>query len=365
MRRVVPILFIPLILVVLAVSTYQVFAQSDEEQEPVTVVTKEIEPFVFIDGDEVSGFSIDLWHALAQEAGVDFEFEIVSTVQEQIDAVENEQAAAAVAAISITNERETRIDFSHRYFQSGLGILTRTGGSFPLLNTFRTALSPNMLRLLALLAVTILIAAHIIWIMERRRNPEFPRPYFKGVWEGVWWAAATVTTVGYGDITPLGKLGRLFGMLWMFIGLFIIANFTAGVSSQLTVQRLQGVINGPDDLRGKSVVTVDGSTADEWLADKRIGHQTVDTIEEAYALLDDDAVQAVVYDRPVLLYYAHLNDDKGYFVTDDAFSRESYGIAFPHGSPLREDMNRALLKLAENGTYDQIYDKWYGVAFDQ
>jgi ABC-type amino acid transport substrate-binding protein len=35
----------------------------------------------------------------------------------------------ALAAISITADRETRIDFSHRYFESGLGILTRSGGS--------------------------------------------------------------------------------------------------------------------------------------------------------------------------------------------------------------------------------------------
>ena len=35
----------------------------------------------------------------------------------------------ALAAISITADRETRIDFSHRYFESGLGILMRSGGS--------------------------------------------------------------------------------------------------------------------------------------------------------------------------------------------------------------------------------------------
>ncbi len=365
MRRVIPVLIIPLISAVLALSTYQVFAQSDEDKEPVKVVTKEIEPFVFVDGEDVSGFSIDLWNALALEAGINYEYEIVSTVQEQIDAVESERAEAAIAAISITNEREERIDFSHRYFETGLGILTHTGSTSPLLDTFRIALSPNMLRLLAFLVITILIAAHIIWLMERRRNPEFPRPYFRGVWEGIWWAAATVTTVGYGDRTPIGKLGRLFGMFWMFTGLFIIANFTAGVSSQLTVQRLQGIITGPDDLRGKSVVTVGGSTADQWLIDNRIGHQTVDTVEEAYALLDDGAVQAVVYDRPVLLYHAQVNDDKGYFVTDNSFSKEHYGIVFAQGSPLREDINRALLKLTENGTYDLIHDKWYGLAFDQ
>jgi ABC-type amino acid transport substrate-binding protein len=338
----------------------RLLAQDDQTPQAITVVTKEIEPFVFVDGEEVSGFSIDLWQALALELGLPFEFEIVTTVQEQLDAVEQEQADVAVAAISITAERERQVDFSHRYFESGLGILAHSGGSTTLLDSFRLALSPNLLRLFIFLLLTILIAGHVIWLIERRRNEEFPQTYLKGVWEGIWWAAVTVTTVGYGDRTPIGRLGRLFGMFWMFAGLFIIANFTAGVTSQLTLETLQGVIQGPEDLPGKQVVTVAGSTSDVWLANEGIGHQTVPTIEEAYELLDSGEVDAVVYDHPVLLYYTLQHPDKGYIVAGEVFNEEDYGMAFPHGSPLREEVNRALLKLVENGTYRNIYTKWYG-----
>jgi ABC-type amino acid transport substrate-binding protein len=348
------------LIVLPAVLDDELLAQDGQNPEAVTVVTKDIEPFVFVDGQEVSGFSIDLWQALALELGVPFEFEIVTTVQEQLDAVEQNQADVAIAAISITAEREKQVDFSHRYFESGLGILTHTGGGTPLLDSFRLALSPNLLRLFVFLVLSILIAGHVIWLIERRRNDEFPQAYLKGVWEGIWWAAVTVTTVGYGDRTPIGRLGRLFGMFWMFAGLFIIANFTAGVTSQLTLQTLRAMINGPEDLPGKQVVTVAGSTSDVWLEDRGIGHRTVPTIEEAYDLLDSGRVDAVVYDHPVLLYYTLQNPDKGYIVAGEVFNEEDYGMAFPHGSPLREEVNRALLTLLENGTYDQIYTKWYG-----
>ena len=221
-----------------------------------------------------------------------------------------------------------------------------------------------MLRLFAFLILSILVAGHFIWLIERRRNPEFPQTYLKGVWEGIWWATITVTTVGYGDKVPTGRLGRIFGMVWVFAGLFIIANFTAGVTTQLTLQTLNGIIKGPEYLRGKDVVTVAGSTSDAWLNNERIGHRTVETIEEAYGLLDSGSVQAIVYDHPVLLYYALQNEDKGYIVPGEAFNKEDYGIAYPTGSPLREDINRALLTLLENGTYEQIYSKWYGYGDD-
>ena len=366
MRRIAAGLSISITLILfLTVTGHQMLAQSEQREQPIAVVIKEIEPFVFVDGENVSGFSIDLWQALALEAGYDYEYEIVNGVQDQLNAMETNQANVAIAAISITAEREKNVDFSHRYFESGLGILTHAGNSTPLLDSFRLAFSPTLLRLFTFLVISIVIAGHIIWLIERRRNPEFPQTYLRGVWEGIWWAAVTVTTVGYGDKTPTGRIGRLFGMFWMFAGLFIIANFTAGVTSQLTLQGLQGVINGPEDLAGKQVVTVAGSTSDAWLLEKRIGHRAVDTIEEAYELLDSGTFQAVVYDYPVLLYHALQNEDKGYIVPGEAFNKEDYGIAFPTGSPQREEINRALLLLIENGTYDQIYAKWYGEAFTQ
>ena len=365
MRLIASILLISILTVLLTVSGFQALAQSEENQEPLKVATKEIKPFVFVVDGKVSGFSIDLWEALALETGLEFEYVIVTTVQEQLDAVQNNDADIAIAAISITEEREKRIDFSHEYFLSGLGILTNINVPHNFRDALHAAVSPAILRILTGLVITIIIAAHIIWIIERQRNPEFPQSYFKGVWEGLWWSAVTVTTVGYGDKIPIDRLGRIFGIFWMLVGLFLIANFTASVTSELTFQRLQGVIDGPEDLYGKQVTTVTGSTANEWLTKRGIRHSTVETIEDAYALLDSKDVQAVVYDYPVLLYQAVQNPEKDYSVPGGPFNTEDYGIAFPEGSPLRESVNRALLRLHENGVYDQIFNKWYGVAFDQ
>ena len=55
-------------------------------------------------------------------------------------------------------------------------------------------------------------------------------PDVKSFSDGLWWALVTITTVGYGDITPMTSIGRLVASALMFLGLGLIASLTAVVS---------------------------------------------------------------------------------------------------------------------------------------
>ena len=117
-----------LALLVLSLVCGRVIAKADgpskQDRPEIRVVTKEIEPFVFKEGGRLTGFSIDLWEDIAQQAGFEFEYVEVTTVGEQLEAVEAGDADLAIAAISVTQDREERVDFSYPYYTSGLLIMT-------------------------------------------------------------------------------------------------------------------------------------------------------------------------------------------------------------------------------------------------
>jgi voltage-gated potassium channel len=54
---------------------------------------------------------------------------------------------------------------------------------------------------------------------------------YPNIWVGMWWSLQTVTTVGYGDVTPKETIGRLVGALVMLEGIAFLAIITAAITS--------------------------------------------------------------------------------------------------------------------------------------
>ena len=86
----------------------------------------------------------------------------------------------------------------------------------------------------------------------------------------------------------------------------------------------------------------------------------VPTIKDAYRLLDDDKVDAVVFDSPVLLYHAASAGKGSVEVVGPVFARQDYGIALPNGSPLRKEINATILSIIEDGRYAELQARWFG-----
>ena len=339
---------------------------ADDETGVLRVATMQLEPFVTYRDRGYSGFSIELWELLAREMGVEYELYGVNSVAKLLDEVERGAADLATAGIGITSQHEQALNFSHAYFESGLQIMVADAGGNLVsdsLSALRSVVfSPQLLRILGVLLVVLLISAHIMWLSERQHNPEFPKGYREGIWEAFWWSAVTATTVGYGDKTPKGVVGRLFGLVWMFAGLFVLAYFTAGITTIFTVQELRGNIGGPQDLPGRRVATIERSAAAEYLERQGISSLLLATVAEAYEALRENEIDAIVYDAPVLQHHAAREGQGHMKLVGLVFQRQNYGIALPPDSPYREAINLALLELIESGQYQELYDKWFGAT---
>jgi ABC-type amino acid transport substrate-binding protein len=337
-------------------------AQTDPEQnttDRLRVATKPLEPFVYLDSESPSGFSIDLWQEIALRLDLEYEWVKYETVAEVLAAVEGGDADAGIAGISMTREREAVLDFTHPFFDAGLQIMVSGDTSYSIRDAMALLLSPALLAILALGLLAALILGHVIWVIERK-DPDFPDGYFAGVWEGVWWTLAIVANGEYPRKPTSNFIPRLITIGFWLTGLVLVAQFTASVTSALTVQQLTTSVQGPEDLPGKRVATVEGSTAASYLEGQNIQYFPVKAIDEAYPMLENGEIDAIVYDAPVLQFHAVTEGKGKVTLVGPIFKPEKYGIALPPGSELREPINEVLLAMYQDGTVEALYQRWFG-----
>jgi voltage-gated potassium channel len=80
-------------------------------------------------------------------------------------------------------------------------------------------------------AGTIVVATAAVVIVGGVLISVFDHREYSNVWVGMWWAIQTVTTVGYGDVTPADTVGRIFAALVMLQGIAFLAVITAAITS--------------------------------------------------------------------------------------------------------------------------------------
>ena len=328
---------------------------------PLRVAVRNIPPFDIQKGSRWSGYSIELWRSMAEVLKLNYDFVPVETVGDQLAAVVDGRADLAIGAISITAEREAAVDFTQPIFDSGLQIAVPSTPSAPSITSlFSKAVLRALLTVLLFIVVLIFVMGHIMWLVERRKNDDFPHSYVKGVEAGVWWAIVTLTTVGYGDTTAKTRTGRTVAICWMVLGIVVVAQVTATVTSAATVERLQSNVTALSDLSDKKVVTVRGTVSEKFVKDEGIPAALVDSITTAEDQLLDGKVDAVVYDSPILRYFAQTRGEGRVDVVGPLYEPQGYGIALPHDSPQAEVLDRALLQLDADGTTQELEDRWFG-----
>lgn len=330
---------------------------------PLRVAVKDLPPFVMIADDEMrtlSGFSIDLWQAIAERMNVSTSFVVLDTVAGVVNAVETRTADVGIAGITITSDRDARVDFSVPMFNAGLDILSRQDAGLTLGDFLQILFSSQVTQIVLVMAAVIFIAGNAVWVIERLRKDKTPGAYRRGIFGGLGWAALAVTTVGYADQPPRRAIGRVIALLALFVGIALLAQFTTTITSGVTLASLRGVIDDPRDLYGRAVGTVSGTTTETYLREIGIPPLTFPDFEAAASALLLEQVDVVVYDAPVLEFFVNREGRGRAQTTGQPFALEYYGIAIPQGSELRERIDTALLEMYEDGTYEALYIRWFG-----
>jgi glutamine transport system substrate-binding protein len=207
-------------------------------------------PFEFKQGSSYTGFDIDLWAAIAKQLNLNYKLQPMD-FNGIIPGLQTNNIDAALAGITIRDDRKQVIDFSDPYYESGLSVL---------------------------------------------------------------------------------------------------------VSADNTS------IKSAADLAGKTVAVKTGTATVDYMKTNvpSAKLQLFPNIDNAYLELATGRVDAAVHDTPNIQYYANTAGKGRVKVVGSVKSGDFYGIAFPKGSPLVAEVNKALATLKSNGQYDAIYTKWFG-----
>jgi ABC-type amino acid transport substrate-binding protein len=326
---------------------------------PLRVAIAPTAPFVLPQVAAPEGFSVDLWSEVARRIHVEYTWMLLSTQTALLSALERGDADVAIAAITMTPEREKVVDFSLPYFDSGLQIIVRAQSENSFIATFQSIPWQAIFQLVGITIVIVFLLANLVWLIERKRDPDFQKPYLRAIGEGLWVTMLIIATGEHGERGTAGVWKRILVPLMWLIGVVLIAQLTATVTSSQTVARLQSNIRGPDDLPGKSIGTVPGTIAADYLTQRGLPFVNVNSAADGMRMLMDGDVQAIVYDAPTLQYWAAKRGNGALAVVGPIFRPGKYGIAVANGSTLRKSINEALLAMYEDGTYEQIYGKWF------
>ena len=318
-------------------------------------------PFVIKNNNHYEGVCIDIWEKIADSLNITYTVEEFS-LTDLLKAVEIKEIDLAVSPLTVTASRIKRVGFTQPYYITNLAFATKAEKENNWIDFFSDLFSIDFFKAFITLFLIILIFGTVVWFTERKRNPDQFREGMKGVGDGIWWSAVTMSTVGYGDKSPVTLTGRILSMIWMFTAVVVISGLTASISSSLTVHKLKTSISTFDDLRKISVGCIPESGTAEFLEHYKIKYKDFSEVKNGLNAVNNGSIDAFVYDEAILKYFV----DKDKYaeiikVIPSAYFKEYFSFASNNDQLLKE-IDEVLIGIIESSEWEDDLEK-YGIEY--
>ncbi|RWS06424.1 glutamate receptor-like protein, partial [Dinothrombium tinctorium] len=340
------------------------------------------------------GYCKDLADLISQKLGINYELKLVNdskygAMDSQSDSGWNgmigelirKEADLAIAPLTITSARERVIDFTKPFMSLGISIMIKKPvKKNPGIFSFMNPLSSEIWMCIILSYVGVSVVMFLVsrfspheWRYEETlTGPSITNDF--SLYNSLWFSLGAIMQQSC-DVCPRSVSGRIVGGVWWFFTLIVISSYTANLAAFLTVERMVTPINSADDLSKQTEVeygVLRDSSTQEFFRRSKISvyvhmwefmnsrpHVFVDSYREGinrvreskgkYAFLIESTQNDYVNERlPCDTMKVGRNlDAKG------------YGVATPLQSPLRVDLNLAVLHLKENGDLTKLENKWW------
>jgi len=307
-----------------------------------------------------TGLSIDLWGQISGRLGLDYDYVEVplADVYEKLHAGSCDLALA----IALSGEKAEQVEFTEPYLFSHGAVVTLHKSFFNTLETLHSYIWNKEVFLILFLMIAGMILFSLILLVAERKHQlgHFSGNTIKGFGSALWFSAVTMTTVGYGDKTPLSAIGRMITFFWMLVGVLLIALFTGTVASSITTAKIQSGLVRFDDLARFRVGCLQGSRMDLLLQNRGIPAVRYTTPEAGLDGFAFKTINAYAGDSLSLEYLMSHNFPGKFRISIIPDSAIIFAFAArPHLPELRH-INSSLLQITLAPDWHSKLERWTG-----
>ncbi len=307
---------------------------------------------------KVSGISLDIWEKMAEMEKWDYTVKEYPNISALIEAVNRGEMDVGIGPITVTSKRLESVSFSQPYYSSHKAILVKRGSISPM-SFVKTLFEETFFYAIGILFCVLFLVGNLILLSEKGVNPAFQLPYFSSIGNAMWLAVVTFSTVGYGDITPKTKTGKLIIASWMVISMITASSLTAGIAASFTLSRIQNhAIDSPEDMKERRISAILGSTGEEIVKAYKGYLVSIQNAKEGIESVRDNKADGFIGDYPIIKYNLENNAFPTAAIVEFKTDKDSYGFCMSKGNRKLERVNHTLLILEESGTINSILQKW-------
>jgi len=302
-------------------------------------------PFAMKDASGTwGGLGVTVWEDISANLSLPFEY-VEVTPEEAISETAAGRLDLVVGEIAVSPGRAKLVKFSQPYAVFPAAVALRKDRHFPhWLDFLNDVLQHGVLSILVAMLVGMLVFSLVLWLVERRVNEDhFGGHPIRGVGSALWFAAVTMTTVGYGDKTPKTTAGRVVVFFWMFIGVVAISVFTGTVASSIAVARIDTTISGLNSLARYRNGVAEGSITQNLLSETGIRARVYPTTADGLRALLSREITAFDGGEATLRYIVHQEFADQVTAQMIPNTHISYAFAMRPGLPLRDAIDVALI----------------------
>ncbi|GLJ24187.1 hypothetical protein SUGI_0461330 [Cryptomeria japonica] len=310
----------------------------------------------------VTGFCKDVFDAVLRRLDYALQYDLIpyetDTSDNLVYQVYRNKFDALVGDITILANRSNYVDFTYPFTETGMVMvvpITTGRGNNPW-----AFLLPFTADLWCATVAFFIFTGVVVWLLERRINADFSGDAYTQVITILWFSFSTLFFSHREKIKR--NSSRIVIIIWLFVVLILMSNYTANLTSIHTVQQMTPTITSVESVRNKGVAVgyQTGSFVGEYLQQhfgiskmKLKFYSTPQEYAEALTKGPNNGGVAAVFDEiPYIRLF--LSKQCGYIIVGPTYRTGGLGFVFPKGSPLLSDISRALLSVSEDKEMQKI-----------